>query len=550
MSATILVLDGFGIGAMPDAGLVRPADARSDTLGAVVGWAREERRRELRIPNLAGLGLALLRPELGLTDVPAGPAVCASTLPGPASTPRRVDVGSTARRSALGYPGADTFAGHQTMMGADMSHVSLCLLADRLEEVRQALEISGHRTELLDGRPVIVVDGVMLVHDNLEADPGLNWNVSARLDEVSWGNVLHAAQAVRTIAPVARVIAVGGYSERPLRDSVRSGDYGAVGLDTPASGFYRSDGLQVQHLGAPIDHRRQLPEVAARAGVPVTLVGKAADILQAETGVRRHPAVDTGDVLGHTLAAAREPGLVVANVQQTDLAGHQQDTARYAELLEQVDAFLPDLLAALRGQDLLVVVADHGNDPQVGHAFHTREYVPVLTAWAAESGQRALSQQPGSHRVPPGRRHGSRPAADLASLADVGASVALALGLGPDALGHGHAVDLRTTTYAPSSTIPGGPVPERTATIASTSGLHARPANLFVEAVQQSGLAVQIARPGQPAVDARSILSVMGLGAGHGVQVELRAEGDGAADMLEQLVRLLETDLDEGDPAS
>ncbi|WP_147917033.1 HPr family phosphocarrier protein [Ruania zhangjianzhongii] len=87
-------------------------------------------------------------------------------------------------------------------------------------------------------------------------------------------------------------------------------------------------------------------------------------------------------------------------------------------------------------------------------------------------------------------------------------------------------------------------MPERTATIASTSGLHARPANLFVQAVQRAGLPVQIARAGQPGVDARSILSVMGLGAKHGEQVVLSTDADDSQGALEDLVTLLETDLD------
>lgn len=62
----------------------------------------------------------------------------------------------------------------------------------------------------------------------------------------------------------------------------------------------------MQHLGADIDHTRQLPDLAARAGIPVTLVGKAADILACEAA-ERHPAVQTADVLTHTLEAVRTP---------------------------------------------------------------------------------------------------------------------------------------------------------------------------------------------------------------------------------------------------
>jgi phosphocarrier protein len=84
----------------------------------------------------------------------------------------------------------------------------------------------------------------------------------------------------------------------------------------------------------------------------------------------------------------------------------------------------------------------------------------------------------------------------------------------------------------------------RTVTIASSVGLHARPAALFVEAAEASGLDVEIARPGEDAVDATSILGVMALGATHGEEVVLTADGDGAEATLDKLVELLSTDLD------
>ena len=84
----------------------------------------------------------------------------------------------------------------------------------------------------------------------------------------------------------------------------------------------------------------------------------------------------------------------------------------------------------------------------------------------------------------------------------------------------------------------------RTVSIASSVGLHARPAALFVEAASATGLDVEIGRPGEEMVDATSILGVMALGAKHGEEVVLSAEGDGADEALEQLVALLSRDLD------
>ncbi|GAA3324833.1 MULTISPECIES: HPr family phosphocarrier protein [Paeniglutamicibacter] len=88
---------------------------------------------------------------------------------------------------------------------------------------------------------------------------------------------------------------------------------------------------------------------------------------------------------------------------------------------------------------------------------------------------------------------------------------------------------------------------ERLATIASASGLHARPAALFAEAAGALDIEVTIAAKDAPedeAMDASSILSLMTLGAAKGDEVVLRATGDGADEALDSLVALLETDLD------
>ncbi|MET8475119.1 phosphopentomutase [Streptomyces sp. NPDC006422] len=395
----IVVIDGFGVGAMPDAGALRPGDLAADTCGHVLDRCRDAFGRPLRLPALGALGLGLVHPHPDLA--------------------RRTQLPVAVGRAALGYPGADTFAGHQTMMGADFSRVTVARLADHLDEVTRALTDAGHRVELLEGKPLLVVDGAVLVHDNMEADPGINWNASGRVDDLGFDGILAVARTVRAVAPVARVIAVGGHADGPLPGFVRDGDGGTIGLDTPATGFYRNGGLQVQHLGAELDHTRQLPDLAARAGVPVTLVGKAADILACEAAVRR-PAVDTAEVLAHTLEAVRTDGdaLVVANVQESDLAGHQQDVERYGRILEQVDAGLAALLSLLSEPgDRLIVTGDHGNDPTIGHAFHTREYVPVLIHRPGAAGVELLP--------------------DAASLADVGATAAAALGLDPTGLANG-----------------------------------------------------------------------------------------------------------------
>lgn len=87
-------------------------------------------------------------------------------------------------------------------------------------------------------------------------------------------------------------------------------------------------------------------------------------------------------------------------------------------------------------------------------------------------------------------------------------------------------------------------MPHRTVTIATTTGLHARPAGAFAREVAATRVPVRIGRPGAEPVEAASLLLVMGLALQHGEDVELSAEGDGADAALDRLAALLATDLD------
>ncbi|WP_017626356.1 HPr family phosphocarrier protein [Nocardiopsis chromatogenes] len=87
-------------------------------------------------------------------------------------------------------------------------------------------------------------------------------------------------------------------------------------------------------------------------------------------------------------------------------------------------------------------------------------------------------------------------------------------------------------------------MPSTDVTIGSAVGLHARPASLFVQAATATGLPVTIAKEGGAPVDARSLLAVMSLGAGHGDTVTLAAEGEGAESAVDELSRMLASDLD------
>jgi phosphopentomutase len=154
------------------------------------------------------------------------------------------------------------------------------------------------------------------------------------------------------------------------------------------------------------------------AGVPVVGIGKIEDLF-AGRGVGRaihttsdeHGMDEVEAELGRT-----SRGLIFVNLVDFDTQyGHRNDVAGYAANLERFDARLARLRPRLRATDLLVVTADHGNDPTTPSTDHSREYVPLLLAGAA---------------VRAGVDLGTRP-----TFADLGQTLADLFGVGP--LGHG-----------------------------------------------------------------------------------------------------------------
>jgi phosphopentomutase len=155
-----------------------------------------------------------------------------------------------------------------------------------------------------------------------------------------------------------------------------------------------------------------------RKGVPVVSIGKINDLF-AGRGLTRatHTASDAEgmQVLTETLRDASD-GFVFVNLVDFDTVyGHRNDVPGYAANLERFDEALARLLPTLRDSDLLVVTADHGNDPSTPSTDHSREYVPVMLTGS---------------RVRAGSNIGTR-----RSFADLGQTLAANFGVGPLAQG-------------------------------------------------------------------------------------------------------------------
>jgi phosphopentomutase len=168
-----------------------------------------------------------------------------------------------------------------------------------------------------------------------------------------------------------------------------------------------------------------LLDVLTKAGIPVRSIGKVKDLF-AGRGVSAsvHTASDAQgmDAVERAVEDA-PPGLVFGNLVDFDAVyGHRNDTAGYAANLERFDERLGRLMPMLREHDLLILTADHGNDPTTPSTDHSREFVPVLAC--------------GDH-VRAGVDLGER-----ATFSDLGQTVAEVFGVGPLAFGRSFLAEL------------------------------------------------------------------------------------------------------------
>lgn len=353
----VIVLDGFGIGAMADAIKVRPEDVGANTCKHIM-----EKMPELYLPNLEKLGLMnALGEEIGLM---------------------KFSEHANYGKGELMHFGADTFYGHQEIMGTFPRMPKKAPFRDYIDRVEKALGNKGYKVERIkrEGSEMLLVNDVVTVADNIETDPGQAYNVTSALDKINFKEVIDIGKTVRKEVEVSRVITFGGenVTRENILDAIEVNDNGYIGVNAPQSGVY-DKGYQCVHLGYGIDPEVQVPTILGKADKKVVLIGKVQDIVFNDYG-KSIPGVDTAFVLQQTLLELDQldQGFICTNVQETDLSGHGENVERYAEKLQVADKYIGDIMKRIHGDDILIVMADHGNDPTSGDSKHTREMVPML----------------------------------------------------------------------------------------------------------------------------------------------------------------------------
>lgn len=339
---TLIVLDGAGIGAMPDA--PEWGDAGSDTFGHIL------ESREVRLPNLQGMGLGNIRPLAGLS---------------PASAPR-----GSFGRCALKSNGKDTTTGHWEMAG---------IILDQAFPTFP----KGFPQAILDR--FISDTGVPGILGNV---PASGTEIIKELGEehVKTGKpiVYTSADSVFQIAAHEQVIPLPRlYEICEIARGILSGE-NEVGrviarpfLGEPGA-FYRTENRHDYAVPPPLGN---LLATLKDEGLDVVCIGKIASIYDSMGVTQDLSAKNNEQSIDQTINALGDDtrGLIFSNLVDFDmLYGHRRDTEGYARSLEHFDARLPEIEAAMTDDDLMIITADHGNDPTFPGTDHTREYAPLV----------------------------------------------------------------------------------------------------------------------------------------------------------------------------
>ena len=338
--AIVLVLDSVGIGELPDARLY--GDEGSHTLGNICPAVA------MRLPTLQSLGLG-----------------CIATLKGiPPPTP-----GGGFRTDGGGSAGKDSVTGHWEMMGIVLDrpfptfpHGFPRDLIDRFEaRIGRATigNVVASGTEIIDALgPEHLRTGAPIVYTS--------------------------ADSVFQIAAHEDVIPVAGAVSH-LRDGLRACRRGAGHGPRHRTAVRRRPGrfrrTANRHDYAMPPRGETLLDRLAAASLPVVAIGKISDLFAGRGVTRSMHTSNDAEVMDAVLASADtvSGGLIFANLVDFDTQyGHRNDVAGYAANLERFDARLAELLPALSPGDLLVITADHGNDPTTPSTDHSREHVPLL----------------------------------------------------------------------------------------------------------------------------------------------------------------------------
>ena len=338
--AIVLVLDSVGIGELPDAALYE--DVGSNTLGNIAASV------PLNIPTLAAMGMSRL---VALKNAPAAEPTGA--------------YGRLAEKSS----GKDSVTGHWELMGVILERAFPTFPNGFPREVIEEFEARIGRKSIGN----VVASGTAVIDE-----------LGAEHMETGFPIVYTSADSVFQIAAHEGIVPVPQlyeWCEAAYDICVKGLGLGRV-IARPFLG------LPGSFQRTPNRHDYAMPPTAETLldrliahGHHVASVGKVSDLFAGRGISTSNPTKSDADGVDkiESLMASQDHGVIFGNLVDCDAVyGHRNDVAGYAANLERFDARLAALLPRLRRDDLLVITADHGNDPTTPSTDHSREHVPIL----------------------------------------------------------------------------------------------------------------------------------------------------------------------------
>ena len=340
----IIVLDSFGIGEAPDAD--KYGDVGSDTLGGIY------RTTTLNIPNMKKMGLYNIQG----VSVPEKEEVCIAAF------------GKCAEKCA----GKNSPVGHWEISGfvkeKPFTTYTNAFPQELLDEISRRANLPGFccnkvgsGTELLKqyGEEIIAT-GRPMVYTSADSV----FQIAAHEEYISVDRLYEICQISRDVIDEMGYN-IGTVIARPF-----------VG-DTPENykRTYNRKDFEATDFG------RTMLDVFSDNGKKVLAIGKIEDLFTGR-GISRaiHTRGNTEGIEKNIEALkTAEEDLIFTNLVDYDmLYGHRNDPEGYARALEEFDQKLPEIMDALRDDDMLIITADHGNDPTTPSTDHSREYIPLL----------------------------------------------------------------------------------------------------------------------------------------------------------------------------
>lgn len=338
----LIVLDGAGIGAMPDA--PEWGDAGSDTFGHICA------SRELHLPNLQSLGLGNIRPLNGV----------------PAVTNPRGGYGKCALRSN----GKDTTTGHWEMAGIILDHAFPTYPNGFPQTLVDEFIAKAHVPGVLGNYPA---SGTEIIKELGEE----HVKTGKPIVYTSGDSVFQIA-AHEEVIPLERLYEICEIARDILRGEHEVGRVIARPFLGEAGSFYRTENRHDYAVPPP---RENLLPLLSNQKLDVVAIGKIASIYDSMGVTQDLTAKNNNQSIDQTIRALQDNtrGFIFSNLVDFDmLYGHRRDTEGFAKALEHFDTRWPEIEGAMSEGDLLMITADHGNDPTFPGTDHTREYAPLI----------------------------------------------------------------------------------------------------------------------------------------------------------------------------